>query len=367
MRDKILVVDDVEINRVLLTEILQDEFQILEAEDGGQALEILEKQNDQISVVLLDLIMPNMDGFAVLEGMKSRGWMGKIPVLVISGESSAKIEGRCFEYGVSDFIRKPFDNSLVRKRVMNTVNLYLYKNHLEDTVAKQTETLKKQNERLKRQAERLKASNERIIDILGTVVECRNLESGEHIMRVKEFTRILALKMMENYPEYGLTPEKVEIITSASSLHDVGKIAIPDGILLKPGRLTAEEFEIMKTHTTKGSELLTNIKGIWDEVYAQVCYEICRHHHEKYDGRGYPDGLKGDEIPVAAQIVSIADVYDALVSSRVYKGAFTVDVAFQMINDGECGVFSPKLLDSFARVREEFESLVERNRAAQEA
>ena len=159
----------------------------------------------------------------------------------------------------------------------------------------------------------------------------------------------------------------MEIITSASSLHDVGKIAIPDGILLKPGRLTAEEFEIMKTHTTKGSELLTNIKGIWDEDYAQVCYEICRHHHEKYDGRGYPDGLKGDEIPVAAQIVSIADVYDALVSSRVYKGAFTVDVAFQMINDGECGVFSPKLLDSFARVREEFESLVERNRAAQEA
>jgi putative two-component system response regulator len=268
--------------------------------------------------------------------------------------------------GVSDFIRKPFDNATVKKRVNNIASLFLYQNELEEKVNKQTETLRRQYSLLQQQAERLKKSNEQIIDILGTVVESRNLESGQHIKRVKGFTRILANHAMREYPEYGLKPETIDIIVSASALHDVGKIAIPDNILLKPAKLTAEEYDYMKSHTTRGCTILENIKDAWDESYGKVSYEICRHHHERYDGRGYPDSLKGEEIPISAQIVSIADVYDALVSERVYKGAFSKSQAFQMIIEGECGVFSPKLLECFRKAKKEFEDLVEQYQSSEE-
>jgi putative two-component system response regulator len=300
--------------------------------------------------------MPEMDGFAVLEVMQEKKWMDKIPVLVISGEGSIKIEKRCFEYGISDFIRKPFDNKLVKKRVKNMVDLFLYKNHLEEKVEKQTETLRRQYKMLQMQAEKLQQSNKKIIGILGTVVESRNLESGEHIRRVEGFTRILAAYLVKDYPEYGLTEKDAEMIASASPLHDIGKIAIPDHILLKPGKLTKEEFEYMKSHTTRGSDILKQIEGVWDDEYGKLTHDICRHHHERYDGKGYPDGLKGEEIPISAQIVSIADVYDALVSERVYKSAFSKDDAFHMIVNGECGIFSPKLLECFRHARKEFEA-----------
>lgn len=215
---------------------------------------------------------------------------------------------------------------------------------------------------LQLQAEKLQQSNVKIIDILGTVVEYRNLESGEHINRVKGFTKILAERLMEEYPEYGLTPKSVEMISSASALHDIGKIAIPDHILLKPGRLTEEEFDYMKSHTTRGCDILNSIEGVWDDSYGKLSYDICRHHHERYDGKGYPDGLKGEEIPIAAQIVSVADVYDALVTERVYKGAYTKDEAFHMIVNGECGVFSPKLLECFRHVRKDFEALADKQK-----
>ncbi len=362
MRNKVLVVDDVELNRDLLEEILEDDYAVIQAEDGREALELLGSQTQEISVVLLDLMMPDLDGFAVLEKMRERELMGQIPVLVISSEKSAVAEEKCFDYGVSDFIRKPFEASVIKRRVKNIVDLFQYKEHLEEKVATQTQTLRSQYQLLKVQAEKLQKSNTEIIDILGNVVEGRNMESGEHIKRVKGFTRILADQVMWEYPEYELTREKVEVIEAASALHDIGKIAIPDKILLKPGKLTAEEFEIMKTHTTKGSAILNNIKGVWDETYGQYCYEICRHHHERYDGRGYPDRLAGDEIPISAQIVSVADVYDALVSERVYKNAFTIDQAFQMIVNGECGVFSPKILDCFHKARPAFEEMVRINR-----
>lgn len=224
---------------------------------------------------------------------------------------------------------------------------------------RQTETLRKQYRLLQLQAEKLKQSRSNVIDILGTVVEYRNLESGQHIERVKGYTRILAERLMKDFPEYGLTPERVEVIVSASALHDIGKIAIPDAILMKPGRLTESEFEYMKAHTTKGGEILNSIKNVWDEEYGKVSYEICRHHHERYDGRGYPDGMKGELIPLSAQIVSVADVYDALVNERAYKSAFSKETAFQMIMTGECGVFSPKILDCFWNVRKEFEKLAD--------
>lgn len=357
MRNKILMVDDVELNLDMLEMILNDEYFILKAGNGKQALELMEKFHEEIAVLLLDLIMPEIDGFAVMDIMKEKGWMDKIPVLIISGETAVDTEKKCFKYGISDFIRKPFDNMLVKKRVSNVFHLFQYQNELEQKVEKQTEALRRQFKLLQIQAEKLKKSNENIIDVLGNVVEGRHLESGEHIKRVKGFTEILAREVMKEYQEFGLTEKKIEVIVVSSSLHDIGKIAIPDNILLKPGKLTDEEYEYMKSHTTRGSEILKQLKDVWDEDYQKTCYEICRHHHERYDGRGYPDGLKGEEIPISAQIVSIADVYDALVSERVYKSAYSKDEAFHMIVTGECGVFSPKLLECFRNVKPEFEKL----------
>ncbi len=359
MKNRILIVDDAEFNRDLLRALMEDDYDIEEAEDGQKAVQILAAKWNQIDAVLLDLQMPNMDGYEVIQCMKQNNWMNKIPILIITGEHSIEIENKCFELGVSDFIHKPFDAGLVKNRVRNVVELFNYKNHLEEKVEKQTATLKGQYQMLQVQAVKLREMNDRIVEILGTIVEYRNLESGEHIKRVKSFTKVLAMQMMKSYPEYGLTEELIQTIEAASALHDVGKIAIPDKILLKPGKLTAEEFEYMKSHTTRGSDMLATLEGIWDDEYRKICYEICRHHHERYDGRGYPDNLKGDEIPISAQLVSVADVYDALVSERVYKNAFSKDEAFQMIINGECGVFSPKLMECFRLVKVKFEALAD--------
>ncbi len=353
MKTKILIVDDMEYNREILTEILQDEYEVMQAENGKQALEIIKERHSELVLLLLDLLMPEMDGVEVLNTLRSPEWKGlveHIPVLIISSEMSVNVERQCFDLGISDFIRKPFDNVLVKRRVNNIVELFLYKHALEEKVALQMKELQNQYEVLKMQAGKLQESNDKIIDVLGTVVEYRNLESGQHIRRVRDFSRVLARQMMMNYPEYGLTPAAVETIAAASALHDIGKIAIPDHILLKPGRLTEEEYECMKTHSINGCEILDNIRDIWEDDYGDISYEICRYHHERYDGNGYPDGLKGDEIPVSAQIVSLADVYDALISKRIYKEAFSKDVAYQMIMNGNCGVFSPKLLHCFQEV-----------------
>lgn len=357
MKNKVLIVDDALINRDILKEILKDTYDILEAEDGKTALEILDAENNEISAILLDLLMPVMDGFQVLEELNARKVIKKIPVLVISGENSTQNEQRCFELGIADFIGKPFNAHLVRKRVQNAAEHYAYRNELEAKVEEQTNVLRKAYRTLKNQAEQLMRRNQDIIEILGTVVEYRNMESGEHVKRVGEYTRILAETFMVEYPEYGLTQDKINVIVSASALHDIGKITIPDSILLKPGRLTKEEFEYMKSHTTRGCELLESMKNVLDTQYKKVSYEICRHHHERFDGKGYPDGLAGDAIPLPAQLVSVADVYDALVNERCYKDAFSPEEAFHMIVNGECGVFSPRLMEVFRKVRPEFEKL----------
>lgn len=357
MKNKVLIVDDALINRDILKEILKDTYDILEAEDGKTALEILDAENNEISAILLDLLMPVMDGFQVLEELNARKVIEKIPVLVISGENSTQNEQRCFELGIADFIGKPFNAHLVRKRVQNAAEHYAYRNELEAKVEEQTNVLRKAYRTLKNQAEQLMRRNQDIIEILGTVVEYRNMESGEHVKRVGEYTRILAETFMVEYPEYGLTQDKINVIVSASALHDIGKITIPDSILLKPGRLTKEEFEYMKSHTTRGCELLESMKDVLDTQYKKVSYEICRHHHERFDGKGYPDGLAGDAIPLPAQLVSVADVYDALVNERCYKDAFSPEEAFHMIVNGECGVFSPRLMEVFRKVRPEFEKL----------
>lgn len=361
MRNKILIIDDIELNRTLLSEMLKEDFDILVAQEGKEALQVLDENHDDIALILLDLIMPQMDGFQVLEEIKKRPWSYHIAIMIISSETTDKIETKCFDYGVSDFIHRPFDERLVKRRVSNVFALYQYQAGLELKIKQQTKKLNDQFLLLQKQAEQLKNSKQNVIDILGTVVEYRNLESGEHIKRVKSYTQILATQMMHDYPEYNLTKERIEVIVSASALHDIGKIAIPDSILMKPGKLTPDEYDFMKSHTTRGCEILENIENAWDAEYGKVSYEICRHHHERYDGNGYPDKLKGEKIPISAQIVSLADVYDALVNERVYKNAFSKEKAFQMITTGECGIFSPKLLDCLWNVRKEFEQIADQN------
>lgn len=356
MRNKVLIVDDVELNRDILSDMLSEDYDILTASDGRQAINIMNNQIDDISVIILDLIMPDVDGFYVLNIMKERDWMKDIPVIVITGDQTAEVEAKALQLGVNDFVHKPFNVKLVRQRVKNITDLYNYRKQVEERSSIQTDILEKTNDLLRRQAYELHQNNERIIDVLGTVVENRNLESGEHIHRVKGYTRLLALEYMKLYPESGLTSKKANLIASASALHDVGKIAIPDSILLKPGRLTKEEFEIMTSHTTKGAEILNEMADLWDEEYGKTCYEICLYHHERWDGKGYPNKIKEDEIPLAAQLVSLADVYDALINERCYKDAFTQEQAYNMIINGDCGMFNPKIIECFKNLREQFEN-----------
>ena len=366
MRKGVLIVDDVDINIEIFMDMLQGRYNIFQAHSGAEAITIMREHFHEISVVLLDLIMPDLDGYDVLDFFRNEQWLENIPVFIVSAEQTNSTEQRCFEYGVFDYIRKPFDIEILSKRIDNAINLYTYKNNLEERVEHQTERLKINNKKLKEQAQQLRETarqlekvNSRIISALGSVVESRDFESGEHIQRVKGYTRILANTLMKKYPDYGLTPEQVNMISTASALHDIGKISIPDSILLKKEKLTPEEYEQMKQHSYKGYLLLQNIKDIWSEEYAQISCDIAHYHHERYDGKGYPDGLKGDEIPISAQLVSLADVYDALVNVRCYKNAYTKNEAFDMIINEECGVFSPKLLECMKLSRKEFESLAD--------
>ena len=364
----ILVVDDNEINRGILAEIFKDNYEIIEAENGVKAIKIMEEKGKDLAAVLLDIVMPEMDGYQVLEEMSKRDNLNEtIPVLMITADTSTEAERTSYQKGAADVIHKPFDPVIVDRRVSRTVELYDHKNNLESQIDDQTRVLKKQYLYLKKQEEKLRSSNERVIDTIATIVEFRNMESGYHLRRIKGFVRILALTAMNNFPEMELTPHKIDVITQASAMHDIGKISVPDSILLKPGRLTNEEFEVMKSHTTRGCEVIEMLKDIQDKEYYEACLDICRHHHERYDGRGYPDGLKGDDNSIASQLTALADVYDALVSDRVYKSAYPMDVAYEMIKNGECGVFSEKLMACFEFARPDMEELVKQTKAAEQA
>ena len=364
----ILIVDDNEINRGILGEIFKDKYNIIEAGDGNEAMKEMVARKDELAAILLDIVMPEMDGYAVLEAMQAKDNLNDtIPVLMITADTSTEAERTSYQKGAADVIHKPFDPIIVDRRVTRTVELYDNKRHLENQVDDQTRVLKKQFLYLKKQEEKLKLSNEKVIDTIATIVEFRSNESSYHLKRIKGFVRILALTAMNNYPELGLNAHLIDVITLASAMHDIGKISVPDSILLKPGRLSNEEFEVMKSHTTRGCEIIERIKEIQDKEYYDICIDITRHHHERYDGNGYPDGLKGDENSIAAQLTAIADVYDALVSDRVYKAAYPMDKAYEMIRDGECGVFSPKVMACFEFARPDMEKLVTQTKAAEAA
>ncbi|MCL1849677.1 MAG: response regulator [Clostridiales bacterium] len=347
-KKKILVVDDIELNRLILTDLFEEEFEVLQAENGKEALDFLSQYTSEISIVLLDLVMPVLDGFGVLQNMWDTRLIQSIPVILITGENDDEKSLKGFELGVSDLISKPFNSEIVYRRVINVVELYAHKQTLEDKLAEQKEMLE-------RQAERLHQSNQFVIDALSTTVEFRSSESGEHIKRIRGLTKILLEAIVEYYPsDYPLTREEISIISSASAMHDIGKISIPDSILLKPGPLTNEEFDIMKTHTIRGCDILSTISNTQDQDYYKYSYEICRHHHERWDGSGYPNGLKGTEIPIQGRIMAIADVYDALVSIRPYKKPFTAEEAENMIMENAGTQFDPHIAEVFYEARQHF-------------
>ena len=344
VKQQILIADDSEMNREILTEMLQDDFRILEAENGEEALKMLKQYGTGISLMLLDIVMPVMNGFEVLAAMAREHWMDDIPVIMISSEESEDYIRRAYEMGIADYIRRPFDAKIVYQRVFNTIKLYAKQRRLISLVADQIYEKEK--------------NNRMMVGILSQIVEFRNGESGPHVLHIQTLTRLLLERLVQKTGQYGLSWSEQYMISMASALHDIGKIGIDEKILNKPGKLTKEEFDIMKTHTLIGAAMLENLKMYQGEILLEVAYQICRWHHERYDGKGYPDGLVGEEIPISAQVVSLADAYDALISDRVYKKAYSHEQAVKMILNGECGAFNPVLLECLTDIQDHLKEVV---------
>ena len=346
-KPQVLIIDDSELNRDLLKEMLRDRYEILEAADGEKGLALLYELGTKISLVLLDVVMPKLGGFDVLAVMQKERWLDDIPVMMISAEDSPAFIQKAYDMGASDYITRPFNMNVVRQRSDNITKLYAKQRRLLSLVSSQIQ----EKER----------NNHIIISILSEVVGLKNGESRKHILSVSRITELLLSRVMQRTSRYHLTWQDEALITNAAALHDIGKIGIDEKILNKPGKLTKEEFEIMKTHTLIGAKMVEHLEAFREEPFVKVTYAICRWHHERWDGRGYPDGLKGDAIPISAQIVSIADVYDALTSKRVYKDAFAHEKAIQMILGGECGLFNPLLLDCLLDIKDSLKEELEKS------
>ena len=329
-KSQILLVDDSAMNRMILKEILGGDYRILEAENGQECLEKLQTEAENIALVLLDINMPVMDGFEVLKAMNANHTIEDIPVIMISSDDSDAAIRRSYELGASDYVNRPFDARIVYRRVTNTIKLYAKQRRLVQMVSDQIRARENNTDML--------------VGVLSHIVEFRNGESGAHVRHIRIITELLLHRLLEISSQYPITAEQQDNIPLASALHDIGKIGIDEKILNKPGKLTPEEFEVVKTHSMLGAEMLHQLENFNEQPLLQTAYEITRWHHERWDGRGYPDGLKGDEIPISAQLVALADVYDALTSERCYKKAFSHEKAVQMILNGECGAFNPLLL-----------------------
>ena len=338
IKQRILVVDDSKMNREILCEMLKDDFEIIEATNGQECVSLIEQYGKEISLVLLDIVMPVMDGFEILMYMNRNHWIEDVPVIMISSEESENYIRKAFKFGVSDYISRPFDSKVVYQRVFNTIKLYAKQRRLISMVSDQMHEKEK--------------NNQMMVEVLSQIMEFRNGESGLHVVHINTLTRLLLERLVENTDAYNLTPDDCYLISTASAFHDIGKVGIDESILNKPGKLTKEEFETMKEHTLIGASMLDKLEHYKDEKMIKVAYQICRWHHERYDGKGYPDGLTGEQIPIAAQVVSVADVYDALVSKRVYKDAYSHEQAMKMILNGECGAFNPLLMEVLVEIQD---------------
>ena len=336
-KTQILLVDDSKMNRMLLREILGDGYHILEAENGQECLETLRAEAGNIALVLLDINMPGMDGFEVLKAMNANHTIEDTPVIMISSEDSDAAIRRSYELGASDYVNRPFDARIVYRRVTNTIKLYAKQRRLVQMVSDQIRARENNTDML--------------VGVLSHIVEFRNGESGAHVRHIRIITELLLHRLLEISSRYSITAEQQDMIPLASALHDIGKIGIDEKILNKPGKLTPEEFKVIQTHSMLGAKMLHDLDGFAEQPLLQTAYEIARWHHERWDGRGYPDGLREDEIPISAQLVSLADVYDALTSERCYKKAFSHEKAVQMILNGECGAFNPLLLQCLTDIQ----------------
>ena len=336
-KSQILLVDDSAMSRMILKEILGGDYSILEAENGQECLEKMQAEAGNIALVLLDINMPVMDGFEVLKAMNVNHTIEDIPVIMISSDDSDAAIRRSYELGASDYVTRPFDARIVYRRVTNTIKLYAKQRRLVQMVSDQIRARENNTDML--------------VGVLSHIVEFRNGESGAHVRHIRIITELLLHRLLEISSQYPITAEQQDNIPLASALHDIGKIGIDEKILNKPGKLTPEEFEVVKTHSMLGAEMLHQLEDFNEQPLLQTAYEIARWHHERWDGRGYPDGLKGDAIPISAQLVALADVYDALTSERCYKKAFSHEKAVQMILNGECGAFNPLLLQCLTDVQ----------------
>lgn len=333
---KILIADDAEFNRDVLKEIFCEQYEIMEAANGQEAIDIIQRDFEKISLLFLDLVMPVKSGIDVLEYMKEYGYLGLIPVIMITGEATNQTDAKAYEYGVSDIIYKPFSRRVVTRRALNIMELFERRRTLAIQLDQTTTELKETQQKLER-------NNEFLVNALSSVIEYRSLENGSHLERVKRLTNLMIHTWSALHPAEGLTEYDMQQITLASALHDIGKISIPDEIVMNTGRLEPEEIQALKQHTVNGCEILERFKQEDNDFY-KYCYEICRWHHERYDGKGYPDGLQGEEIPVWAQIVAVADTFDNLISPSVYTSPYSIPKAIDMILAGKCGVFSPEIL-----------------------
>lgn len=338
-KSTIMIVDDQEINRAILADLFMDTYEVIEASNGQEALDFLHALKKKVSLIILDIVMPVMDGFTFLE-IINKEKINDIPVVMITAENSDSTAVKGYELGVFDFITKPFNPEIVLRRIKIARELYDHRRNLEKLLAQETQVIVQQTKKLER-------TNNFVIDALSTIVEFRHSESGNHVRRLRNIVKLILTQLAKVHPEYQLTNDKIKLIAEASAMHDLGKISIPDSILLKPGKLTDEEFDIMKKHTIYGCEILESLNYDRKDEFFATCYDIVRHHHERYDGRGYPDHLAGDDISLAAQVVAFADVYDALTTPRVYKGAYTHQQAMALINEGKCGAFNPVILKVF--------------------
>lgn len=351
MKKSILIADSDKVSREFLKQLFEPEYNTLTVDNGKDAVIELGRHIQEVVIMLLAVDLHQLNGMQVLQVLHARNVFHQVPLVMIAGheEQEEQIEAECYTLGATAIIHKPFSAALIRNRVKRIVDL-------REDVTDLQQKLKSQEQKLLAQRKELESFYDNLLDAISNIVEFRNMESAMHVKRVKGFTMLLAQTYMQLFPEEGLTPARIKILVRAAAIHDIGKIAIPDSILLKPGRLTPDEREVMMGHTTKGCEILNLLSDVQDAQQLKVSYDVVRHHHERYDGKGYPDGLKGDELSLEAQIVSMADVYDALVSERTYKMPYDKNKAFQMIKTGECGAFTPNLLSCLEHAKSMMES-----------
>ena len=362
----ILIVDNTGRSRNLLKDSLRDHFMCFDVDTGEKGLKVITEAGSRLSAVLINLVMSKISAETILQEMSRLKLIPGLPVIVMLPAKATEEENKCYQLGAMDIIHKPYDPTSVVRHIRSAIELQdrLKK---DSTGADPVVVLSRLIMQQSRDVEHQKDNNNHIVDAICSIVEFRHLESGFHMQRIREFTRILASLVMNNYPEYGITPEQIDIIVQAAAWHDIGKLVIPDAIILKPGKLTADEFDVMKSHTTRGAEILESMLDREDRQFFDICSDVARHHHEKFDGGGYPDKLSGDAISMPAQICGIADIYDALNSDRSYKAAVSPERAFEMIVGGETGAFNPKLINCFQMGRAELEGYAIRTRQEEKA